>query len=60
VELKEGAKKEFEDVIESDPLLKKSLDVVFQTVIPSGISLSAIDTVEVDEKGQLKIVVPRQ
>ena len=60
VDLKEGAKKEFEDVIESDPLLKKSLGFVFQTVIPSDISLSSIDTVEVDEKGILKIVVPRQ
>ena len=60
VDLKEGAKKEFEDVIESDPLLQKSLGFVFQTVIPSDISLSGIDTVELDEKGQLKIVVPLQ
>jgi len=59
VDLKEGAKKEFEDVIEAHPALRKTLGVLFQTVIPSDIALSSIESVEVDDKGQLKIIVPR-
>jgi len=59
VDLKEGAKKEFEDVIEAHPALRKTLGVLFQTVIPSDITLSSIESVEVDDKGQLKIIVPR-
>jgi len=59
VDLKEGAKKEFEDVIEANPALRKTLGFLFQTVIPSDIALSSIESVEVDDKGQLKIIVPR-
>ena len=59
VDLKEGAKKEFEDVIEAHPALRKTLGFLFQTVIPSDITLSSIESVEVDDKGQLKIIVPR-
>jgi len=60
VDLKEGARKELEDVIESHPALRKTFGVLFQTVIPSDVALSEIESVEVDDKGQLKIVVPRQ
>ena len=59
VDLKEGAKKEFEDVIEANPALRKTLGFLFQTVIPSDIALSSIESVEVDDNGQLKIIVPR-
>ena len=59
VDLKEGARKEFEDVIEANPVLRKSLGFLFQTVIPSDVALNSIKSVEVDDKGQLKIVVPR-
>jgi len=60
VDLKEGARKELEDVIESHPALRKTLGVLFQTAIPSDVALSEIESVEVDDKGQLKIVIPRQ
>ena len=59
VDLKEGARKEFEDVIEANPVLRKSLGFLFQTVIPSDVALNSIKSVEVDDRGQLKIVVPR-
>ena len=59
VDLNEGAKKELEDVVEAHPALRKSLGVLLQTVIPSDVELSGIESVEVDDKGQLKMVVPR-
>jgi hypothetical protein len=46
-------------VIEAHPALRKTMGVVLQTVIPSDVELCAIERVEVDDKGQLKIVVPR-
>lgn len=58
VDLKEGAKKEFEDVVEAHPALRKTLGVLFQTVVPSDVELSEIESAEVDDKGQLKIVIP--
>jgi len=59
VDLKEGAKKEFEDIIEANPVLRKSLGFMFQTVIPSDVALSDMKSVEVNDKGELRIVVPR-
>jgi hypothetical protein len=58
VDLKKGARKELEDVIEGHAALRKSLGFLLQTVIPSDVALSEMDFVEVDETGQLKIVVP--
>jgi hypothetical protein len=57
VDLKEGAKKELEDVIEAHPSLRKTLGYALQTVIPSDVELCEIDFVKVDDKGQLKIVI---
>ncbi len=60
VDLKEGAKKELEDVVEAHPALREeSLGRLFQTVVPSDVDLTEIDSVEVDDKGQLKLVIPR-
>ena len=58
VDLKEGAKKELEDMLEVRPILRESLGVLFQTIIPLDVALSDIDSAEVDKKGQLKIVIP--
>lgn len=59
VDLKEGAKKELEDVVEANPALRKTLGYALQTVIPSDVVLSEIEFAKVDEKGQLKIVMQR-
>ena len=59
VDLKEGAKAKIEDAIEEDPLLRKTLGFVLQSKIPSDVELCDIKSVEVDEKGQLKLVIPR-
>jgi len=58
VDLKEGAKKELEDVVEANPILRESLGILFQTVIPLDIALSRIESTEVDKDGRLKIVIP--
>jgi hypothetical protein len=60
VDLKEGVKKKLEDVVEANPILKGSLGVLFQTVIPLDVPLKDIESVTEDEKGQVKIVVPHR
>jgi len=59
VDLKEGGKEKLEDAIEKDPLLRKTLGFILQTTIPSDVELCDIKSCEVDDKGQLKLVIPR-
>lgn len=58
VDLKEGAKKDLEDVVETHPILRESLGIPFQTIIPLDIALYEIESVEVDKRGRLKIIIP--
>ncbi len=58
VDLKEGAKKELEDVVEAHSMLRGSLGVLFQTIIPLDVALHEIERAEVDKKGRLKIAIP--
>lgn len=58
VDLKEGVKKELEDVLEAKPMLRESLGFLFQTIIPLDVPLRNILSVNVDNKGQVKIVLP--
>ncbi|MGA2768904.1 MAG: hypothetical protein ABSF24_11410 [Candidatus Bathyarchaeia archaeon] len=58
VDLKEGAKKHLEDVVEANPILRESLGVLFQTIIPLDVALKDIKSVKVDNKGRLQIVMP--
>jgi len=58
VDLKEGAKKKLEDAVEAHPILRESLGVLFQTIIPLDVALKDIESAEVDNKGRLKIVIP--
>jgi hypothetical protein len=59
VDLKEGGKAKLECVIEKDPLLRKTIGFVLQSTVPSDVELCDIEFVEVDAKGQLKLVIPR-
>jgi hypothetical protein len=59
VDLKEGGKAKLEHTIEKDPLLRKTLGVVLQSKIPSDVKLCDVESVEVNGKGQLKLVIPR-
>jgi len=58
VDLKEGLKKELEDVLEAKPILRESLGFLFQTVIPLDVPLRDIESVNVDKKGRVKVVIP--
>ena len=59
VDLKESGKAKLEAAIEKDPLLKKTIGFVLQSKIPSDVELCDITSVEVDEKGKLKLIIPR-
>jgi hypothetical protein len=59
VDLKQGAKKKVEEAIEKHPALRKTLGFVLQTTIPSDVEVCDIESVEVNGKGQLKLVIPR-
>ena len=60
VDLKEGVKKELEDVVEAKPILRETLGLLFQTVIPLDVHLKDIKSVNVDEKGRVKVVIPHR
>jgi hypothetical protein len=59
VDLKEGGKAKLERAIEKDPLLKKTLGFLLQATIPSDVELCDVKSVEVNNRGQLKLVIPR-
>jgi len=60
VDLKEGVRKELEDVLEAKPILQESLGLLFQTMIPLDVPLKDIESVNVDKKGRVKIVIPHR
>jgi hypothetical protein len=59
IDLKEGGRAKLERAIEKDPLLRKTIGYVLQSRIPSDVGLCHIKSVEVDDKGQLKLIIPR-
>jgi hypothetical protein len=60
VDLKEGFRKELEDVLESKPIIRETLGFLFQSVIPLDVMLRDIQSATVDKKGQVKIAIPRR
>ena len=60
VDLKEGVKKKLEDFVEATPTLRGSLGFLFQNVIPLDVPLKDIESVELDKKGRVKIVIPNR
>ena len=60
VDLKEGLKKDLEDVLEAKPILRDSLGFLFQTVVPLDVPLKDIESATVDKKGQVKIAIPHR
>lgn len=58
VDLKEGVRKELEDVLEAKPALRESLGFLFQTIVPLDVPLRDIESAVVDKKGQVKITIP--
>jgi hypothetical protein len=60
VDLKEGIRSELEKALESRAAIRENIGFLFQNIIPLDVPLRNIDSVEVDEKGQVKIVIPRR
>lgn len=60
VDLKEGLRKELEDVLETKPILRDNLGYLFQTVIPLDVPLKDIESATVDKKGKTKITIPHR
>jgi hypothetical protein len=60
VDLKKGIRKELEDVIEATPRLRETLGFLFETIIPLDVPLKDIESVKVDKKGQVQIVIPHR
>lgn len=60
VDLKKGARKKLEDVLESSPSLRGSLGFIFQNVVPLDVPLKDIESVELDEKKQVKVKIPHR
>jgi len=58
VDLKKGIRKELEDVLEAKPIIRENLGFLFQTIVPLDVRLRDIKSVNVDKKGQVKIVIP--
>lgn len=60
IDPKAGVKKELEDAVETNPILRGSLGFLFQNVIPLDVPLKYIELVELDERGRVKMVIPHR
>jgi hypothetical protein len=60
VDLKEGVRKRIEDFVEANPSLRGTLGTLFQNVIPLDVPLKNIESVKLDDKGQVKIIIPHR
>jgi hypothetical protein len=60
VDLKEGVRKKLEAFVESNPHLRESLGVLFQTVVPLDVQLKNIERAWLNEKGEVQITIPNR
>jgi len=60
VDLKLGVRKELEDALESNPTLRGSLGLLFQSIIPLDVPLKDIESVDLDNKKQVRIAIPHR
>jgi hypothetical protein len=58
VDLKDGIKRELEAFAESKPMLRESIGLLFQTIIPLDVRLKDISSVSLDNKGRVKVAIP--
>lgn len=57
VDLKKGLRKKLEDALESSPKVRGSMGFLFQHLIPLDVPLKDIESVKLDEKNQVKIMI---
>ncbi len=60
VDLKQGAREELEKLLEAKPAFRDSVGLLFQTIVPLDVRLRDIRSVGLDEKGRVKIDIPRR
>jgi hypothetical protein len=60
VDLKHGLRKKLETAIEANPMLRDSLGLLFQTVVPLDVQIKDIDSATLNEKGEVKIAIPHR
>ncbi len=60
VDLKEGMRKELEDVLEAKPALRETLGFLFQTIVPLNVRLRDIESVTADQEGKVKVAIPHR
>lgn len=58
VDLKDGARSELEKIVEANPVLRDTLGLLFQSVIPLDVKLKDIRSVGLDKKGNVKVDIP--
>lgn len=59
IDVRGNAKSNIEEALENKPVLKQTLGSILSIFAPLHIQLSDIDSVKADDKGRLKIVLPR-
>ena len=60
VDLKEGIKKEFEDIAEARPILRETLGMLYQFAGPLDVELKDIEKVLMEKDGKVKVVIPNR
>jgi hypothetical protein len=60
VDLKEGVRKEFEDLAEAKPILRETLGMLYQFAGPLDVELKDIDKVLIEKDGRVKVVIPNR
>ena len=60
VDIKDGARQELEKLLEAKPAFRDSVGLLFQNVVPLDVRLRDIRSVGLDEKGRVKIDIPRR
>ena len=60
MDLKEGVRKEFEDLAEAKPILRETLGMLYQFAGPLDVELKDIDKVLIEKDGRVKVVIPNR
>jgi hypothetical protein len=58
IDLRGSLKNEIEEALENKPILKETIGSILSIFVPLHVRLSDVDSVQVDEKGKLKIDLP--